>query len=243
MINRRTLLVSMGAIAFATLTTVRRGLAAVSRWPMPPQPRREPRIVGNFGHRRPDDYGWLRAKDWHAVLRDPTSLEPKIKEAVLAENAYTKAMMAPSEPLQSDFVARMIELEASKRTPIEIEDRGFLYYKRESAGGDHPSTRDALPRVAPNRSCWMKAMKPEARRTTSCIGMVRSVAPALNFSAGLADETGSGAFSIHVLDMRSGRTVISAIKNAHGDSHFLPTAAISSGQAATKRPACQCLSP
>ena len=222
MINRRTLLVSMGAIAFATLSTVRRGLAALARWPIPPQPRREPRIVGNFGHRRPDDYGWLRAKDWHAVLRDPSSLEPEIREALLAENAYTKAMMTPSEPLQSEFVARMIELEASKRTPIEIEDSGFFYYKRESAGADHPVY--ARRPVAGGAEQVLLDEGNEARGKAYYFlhwdGPKRCSGAELFGWA--ADETGSGAFSIHVLDMRSGRTVISGIKNAHGGFTFSP---------------------
>ena len=191
--------------------------------------------MGNFGHRRPDDYGWLRAKDWHAVLRDPASLEPEIKEALLAENAYTSTMMAPSEPLQAEFLARMIELEASKRAPLEIEDGGYLYYKRENAGGDHPiyARRPAAGGV--EQILLDESNEARGRRTTSCIGTVRSVAPAQRCSAGLRMRPDPALSPFTCSTCRAAGCSCRASGTPMAASHFLPTVAISSGSAATTR--------
>ncbi|MGJ4730716.1 prolyl oligopeptidase family serine peptidase, partial [Luteimonas sp. SDU101] len=84
-----------------------------------------PRIrgtVGRFGHARPDDYAWLRPRDWPAVLRDPATLEAPIRAQLDAENAYTEAMLAPSRPLQDELRARIEALNALR--PADAGDTG-----------------------------------------------------------------------------------------------------------------------
>jgi oligopeptidase B len=49
---------------------------------------------------REDPYGWLRDDNWRAVMRDPAVLGGEIRAYLEAENAYTKAAMAPTEALQ-----------------------------------------------------------------------------------------------------------------------------------------------
>ena len=134
MLDRRRLMVSLGVLAAASA----QGLAPA--WskggPVPPKPPREPRIVGKFGHQRTDDYAWLRPKDWHAVLRDPASLDAPIKAAVLAENAYADAMLAPAAPLRAKLAARAEAVEPPGAGALEVEDGGYLYYRREAPGQD-----------------------------------------------------------------------------------------------------------
>ncbi len=221
-IDRRSFLVSSGAIVLAAIASIRSGLAAVSGWPVPPQPRREPRIVGNFGHRRPDDYGWLRPKDWHAVLRDPSSLDAEIKQAVLAENAYTRAMMAPSEPLQAEFRSRIADLEPGARARVEIADGDYLYYKRPSADGDHVVHARRLA-AGGNEQILLDEGREAQGKTYYFLhwdGPKRASDGQLFGWA--ADETGSGAFSIRVIDMKTGRIVVDNIANAHGGFTFSP---------------------
>lgn len=221
MIDRRTLLVSLSAVALAVRSLTTQAANAV-RWPVPPQVRREPRIVGNFGHRRSDDYAWLRPKDWHAVLRDPTSLDSEIKTAVLAENTYTAAMMAPSQDLQATLIARMVALEAGKPAPLEVQDGDSLYYKRESAGGDHP----AFARKPVKGGAEQVLLDGEAEARGKAFHSLHYLGPRHSQDGRLfgwaADETGSGIFHIRVRDISSGRLVVSDISNSHGEFTFSP---------------------
>jgi oligopeptidase B len=41
---------------------------------------------------RVDDYAWLRAVNWRAVMRDPSLLDHSIKAHLEAENAYAKGV-------------------------------------------------------------------------------------------------------------------------------------------------------
>ena len=222
MIDRRTLLLSMGTFALASATPAAFCATEPSRWPMPPQPRREPRVVGRFGHRRNDDYAWLRPADWYAVLRDPASLGGEIREAVLAENAYAAAMMAPSEPLQRRLVARMTAIEAEKPAPFEIEDAGFLYYERRSGDGDHPVYARRPVDGGAEQVLLDVGAEAKGKKFYSLHGAGPQRAPGGNLFGWAADETGSGIFSIRALDMRTGKLAVSDVRDSHGEHAFTP---------------------
>lgn len=221
MIDRRSVLMSLSAAALISGAPLARA-ATVSRWPVPPQPRREPRIVGKFGNRRPDDYSWLRPKDWHAVLRDPASLDADVKAAVLAENVYTAAMMQPSHPLQAELIARMNAIDAGKDAPVEVEDGGFVYYARPGASGDYPIYVRRAVAGGPEQQLLDVGAQARGKRFYSLhyAGPQRSSDGRLFGWA--ADETGSGIFSIRAMEMSSGRMLVSDIRDAHGGFTFSP---------------------
>ena len=60
----------------------------------PPRALRRPLTSIQHGITRTDDYSWLRASDWHAVLRNPDALPSDIRAHLEAENAYTSAIMS-----------------------------------------------------------------------------------------------------------------------------------------------------
>lgn len=105
-----------GAAGGLGVAALPRALAAAvasgTAWPLPPAAARIPTRIGGFGHVRNDDYAWLRPEDWPAVLRDPSTLEAPIRAQLDAENAYTQAMLAPTEPLQARLRARIEALNA-----------------------------------------------------------------------------------------------------------------------------------
>jgi oligopeptidase B len=72
-----------------------------------PRAARRPSVSSHHGIERVDDYAWLRAGNWQAVMRDPALLAPDIKAYLEAENTYTKAMMADTEQLQVKLFAEM----------------------------------------------------------------------------------------------------------------------------------------
>ena len=161
MLARRQFLLSAASIAAVGYTPGLVAAAIKQQWPLPPQHARIPTDVGGLGYHRMDDYAWFQPKDWHAVLRAPDSLDAPIKAVVKAENDYTDAMLAPSQPLQQKLIARMQELDASDAAPLEVRDGDFLYYERKQAGSDHP----------------VYARRP-ARQARSCARSVGLAAPA-----------------------------------------------------------------
>jgi len=85
-----------------------------------------------------DDYDWLRAANWKEVLRDPQALPADIRRHLEAENAYSKALMAPTRTLQRELVKEMRGRLKEDDSSVPQPDGPYLYYSRYRKGGEHP---------------------------------------------------------------------------------------------------------
>ena len=75
--------------------------------PTPPVAPRQPKRIEQLGRVRSDDYAWMKDENWREVLHDPAALRADIRAHLEAENAYTKAMLASTEPLQTQLFEEM----------------------------------------------------------------------------------------------------------------------------------------
>ncbi|HEX2446842.1 MAG TPA: S9 family peptidase [Methyloceanibacter sp.] len=108
--------------------------SAVSR----PRAIRRPSTSLYHGITRVDDYAWLRADNWQAVMRDPALLDPEIRSYLEAENAYSKALMADTEVLQERLFAEMKGRIKEDDVGVPAPDGAYAYYTRFVIGGQHP---------------------------------------------------------------------------------------------------------
>ncbi len=219
MIGRRRFLQAMGALTAAPL--MRLAVAASTRWPLPPQPARIPAEVGRYGHRRIDDYAWLRPRDWQAMLRDPSTLDAGIKAAVEAENAYVEAMMAPSKALRGTLTARIAELDTIGAASLQVRSGGFDYYARQRTGSEYPLY---LRRPADGGDEQV-LLDPAVEAAGAAYYALHWDSPVRSPDGRLfgwaEDRTGSGQFSLRVRDVASGR-IVADIDGAHGSFAFSP---------------------
>lgn len=222
MIGRRSLIGACSSLALAGLLPVRALGAGAARWPVPPQPGRVPRTVGNFGHRRVDDYAWLKPRDWHAVLRDPATLDPPIGAAIAAETAYSDAMLAPTEPLQAALRARAAAVGGAPVAAPELVDGAFAYWSRPAAVGEG---RVYLRRPAAGGAEQVlldttERAKGRAFYTLGYAGMLHS--PDGRLVGWAEDLAGSGIFHIRVREIATGRMLVDDLEEAHGGFAFAP---------------------
>ena len=91
--------------------------------PAPPIAKKVPKITEIHGHKLVDNYFWLRDKK-----------NPEVRAYLEAENAYTDAVMKPTEPLQKKLYAEM--LSHIKETDVEVpyKEGDYFYYSRTEAG-------------------------------------------------------------------------------------------------------------
>ncbi len=95
--------------------------------PAPPVARRVPRIEVLHGDRRQDDYSWLRDKD---------NLE--VYAYLEAENAYTAAVMAPTETFQQALYQEMLARIKEDDATVPYRRGEWLYYSRTETGKQYP---------------------------------------------------------------------------------------------------------
>jgi len=94
-----------------------------SSLPSPPIAKKIPKVTEINGQKIVDNYYWLRDKQ-----------NPDVRAYLEAENAYTDAVMKPTEPLQKKLYDEM--LGRIKETDVEVpyKEGGYFYYVRTEAG-------------------------------------------------------------------------------------------------------------
>src|SRR4029077_4426409 len=103
--------------------------------PKPPVARREPVEHVLHGDRRIDHYAWLRHKE-----------NPEVLAHLQAENAYTDAILKPTEPFQEKLYQEMLGRILQTDLSVPYRLRGYDYFTRTEEGKQyafHCRRRDA----------------------------------------------------------------------------------------------------
>jgi oligopeptidase B len=101
----------------------------------PPVARREPVEHVLHGDRRVDHYAWLRHKE-----------NPEVIAYLKAENAYTNAILKPTEPFQEKLYQEMLGRILQTDLSVPYQLRGYHYFTRTEEGKQyafHCRRRDA----------------------------------------------------------------------------------------------------
>src|SRR5579871_555346 len=93
----------------------------------PPIARRVSRVHVYHDDRLDDDYFWLRDK-----------AAPEVTAYLQAENAYTDAMMAPTQSLQETLYQEMLSHIKQTDSEVPYPKDGYLYYTRTEDGKQYP---------------------------------------------------------------------------------------------------------
>jgi oligopeptidase B len=93
----------------------------------PPVPKKVPRILEKHGHRRTDDYYWLRDRN-----------DPEVIAHLEAENAYTEAALRHTGELQERLYEEIISRIPQRDESVPYWYRGYYYYSRYEEGAEYP---------------------------------------------------------------------------------------------------------
>jgi oligopeptidase B len=96
--------------------------------PPPCALRRNKKLV-HHGHERVDPYYWLR---------DDKRRDAQVLAHLRAENAYTQAMLAHTEPLQQQLYEELVGRVAQDDDTVPYEKHGDWHYRRFRKGEEHP---------------------------------------------------------------------------------------------------------
>jgi oligopeptidase B len=122
--------IGLWSLLFVVLSASSYVLAAddsSSSLPAPPVAKKVPKTTEINGRELVDNYFWLRDKQ-----------NPDVAAYLQAENAYTDAVMKPTEGLQKKLYDEM--LSRIKETDVEVpyKEGNYFYYTRTEAGKQYP---------------------------------------------------------------------------------------------------------
>ena len=138
--------------------------------PKAPVAAKHHHIIDQLGRRRIDDYAWMKDDNWQQVLRDPKTLKADVREHLDAENAYTTAVLAPTEALQAALFAEMKGRIKEDDSSVPSPDGRFDYYTRYALGAEHP-VHARRPRVPICSSDQLLASSPGTKIASCCQNM------------------------------------------------------------------------
>ena len=171
----------------------------------PPVAKIIPTKLEKHGHVRVDNYYWLRERD-----------NPEVIKYLEAENQYTDAMMAHTQPLQEklfqEFRARI------KQTDISVPYRrdGYYYYTRVEEGKEYPvycrkkGSLDAPEEV-------LVDVNQVAAGYKFCSVTFPAVSSGQNLIAYGVDTVGRRFYTIHIKNLATGEILRDRIPNVTGN--------------------------
>jgi oligopeptidase B len=163
--------------------------------PAPPVAKIVPHTTEINGHTMTDNYAWLREKS-----------NPEVRAYLEKENAYTDAVMKPTEPLQQKLYSEM--LSRIKETDVDVPYRegDYLYYTRTEAGKQYViRCRKKTAPDAPEEV--LLDINELAKGQTFMTVQAFAVSPDGNLLAYTYDNTGFRQFTLAVKDLRTGQTL------------------------------------
>jgi oligopeptidase B len=169
--------------------------------PEPPQARQVPHVDARHGDVRIDEFRWLRDRD-----------DPAVATYLHAENAYTRAAMRHTEPLQErlyqELVGRIQETDLS--VPERIDD--FYYYTRIEAGRQYSLLCRKRGSEAAPEELLLDLNALADGHPYFRLG-VHEASPDHRYLAYSVDVTGAEAYTLFIKDLRDGTMLPEHIPN------------------------------
>ena len=191
--NRWLRRMQVGGLVLASVMTL--AAADTASLPAPPVAKKVPHVSEVNGHKMVDNYFWLRDKP-----------NPEVRAYLEAENAYTDAVMKPTEAFQKKLYDEM--LGRIKETDVEVPYRegDYFYYVRTEAGKQYgircrkKASMDAPEEVLLDIN---ELAKGQAFMSVAAF----DVSPDGNLLAYSYDNTGFRQYTLAVKDLRTGQTL------------------------------------
>ena len=160
--------------------------------PAPPVAPKAPKVDVLHGDRRVDDYFWLRDKT-----------NPAVAAYLEAENAYTDAVMKPTETLQEAVYKEMLDRIKETDDSVPYRKGGYWYYSRTEQGKQYPiHCRRKGSREAPEEITLDLNQLAEGQKFMA-LGAY-AVSDDGSLLAYSTDNTGFRQYTLQVKDLRTG---------------------------------------
>ena len=164
-------------------------------FPKPPVAKVVPRVSEIHGERRVDGYHWLREKE-----------NPEVRAYLEAENAFTDAVMKPTEQLQAALYAEMLGRIQETDENVPYRKGGFHYYSRTEQGKQYPIHCRKRGSLEGDEEVTLDLNLLAEGKPFMALGAYE-VSDDASLLAYATDDTGFRQYTLFVKDLRSGELV------------------------------------
>lgn len=193
--------------------------------PAPPAAPKKPVTDTRHGIARTDDYAWLRADNWQAMFKDPSILDPAIRQHLEAENTYMNAAMEATKPLQKQLFAEMRGRIKEDDSSVPMKDGAYAYGTFFVTGGEQPHyfriARDGDTKDETIRHVLLDGDKENQGKSYFRLS---GIDHSTDHSRGIwgYDDKGSEYFTLKVRDLETGEDLSDVLENTGGGGVWAP---------------------
>jgi oligopeptidase B len=182
----------------------------------PPVARRLPVVSTHHGETLTDDYAWIRAENWQEVMRQPETLAGHIRVHLEAENAYTKATMAATEPLQETLFQEMKARLKEDDSQVPQPHGPYEYFPRFVKGGQYAQLC-RIPRGGPLETVevLLDGNREAKGKSYWDLGATAHTGDH-KLLAYATDDKGSELYTVRIRDLATGENLADEIPETHG---------------------------
>jgi oligopeptidase B len=166
------------------------------------------------GHQKVDDYKWLKAENWQAVMHDPALLPADIRQYLEAENAHTKSVMGHSEAFQEALFQELKGRIKEDDQSVPAPDGPFIYSSAFVKGGQYPVLK-RVPKVGGAEDVLLDCNALAKDKAYFSLGGF-SRSPDHKLAAWSQDDKGSEFYELRVRDLASGSDHTDLLTNTSG---------------------------
>jgi oligopeptidase B len=160
--------------------------------PAPPVAKKIPHTLTVHGTTLTDDYFWMRDKK-----------NPEVIAYLEAENAYTAAMMKPTEAFQESLYKEILSRIKQTDTNAPYRDGGYFYYTRTEEGKQYPTYARRKGSMNAPEEVLLDLNEMVKGHPFMSIGDFE-VSNDTNMLAYSTDSTGYREYTLYVKDLRGG---------------------------------------
>ncbi len=161
----------------------------------PPVARRQETATTLHGKRLVDDYAWLREKT-----------NPEVISFLEQENAYTRAMMEPTEELQASLYAEMISHIKESDVSVPFRNKDYFYYTRTEQGAQYPIYCRKHGSLGADEAIMLDMNQMAVGEGFLALGSL-TVSDDGDLLAYSTDTTGFRQYTLHIKDLRTGEVL------------------------------------
>ena len=162
---------------------------------LPPTARRQQTVNTFHGHRLTDDYAWLREKT-----------SPEVIAFLEQENAYTRAVMKPTEDLQAKLYDEMLSHIKETDISVPFRDKDYFYYSRTEQGAQYPIYCRKHGSLEAEEEVILDMNQLAIGESFMALGAL-TVSDDGHLLAYSTDTTGFRQYTLHIKDLRTGEVL------------------------------------
>ena len=102
-----------------------------------PDAQKQPHITEIHGKTLSDDYFWMRLSDEQKEAEVPDPQTQDVLDYLTRENAYTEAILKPTENFQEDLFNEIVGRIKQDDSSVPVKDNGYWYYTRYEEGQEY----------------------------------------------------------------------------------------------------------